>query len=79
MSEIRSRKNADRARRAVPVVLLAASLLMLTISTRSLEGLPKRVGVSFFGFFQKGFSAIGEFASTTLSSISEAQAAPPGL
>jgi len=71
MSEIRYRKNAERARRAVPLVLLAASLLMLTISTRSLEGLPKRVGITFFGFFQKGFSAIGDFTSSTLSSISE--------
>lgn len=71
MSEIRSRKNAERARRAVPLVLIISSLLMLTISTRSLEGLPKKVGVSFFGFFQKGFSAIGQFASSTLSSITE--------
>ncbi len=65
------RKNAERARRAVPLVLLISSLLMLTISTRSLEGLPKKVGVSFFGFFQKGFSAIGQFASSSLSSITE--------
>lgn len=71
MSDYRGIKAEERIKRSVPFVLLAVSLLMLTISTRSLEGLPKRVGVSFFGFFQKGFNAIGNFASTSLKSISE--------
>lgn len=34
-------------------------------------GLPERIGLSFFGFFQKGFSAVGSFISDTASSISE--------
>lgn len=52
-------------------MLLAASLLMVTISTRSLDGLPKRVGVSVFGFFQKGFSAVGYFVGNSISSMAE--------
>jgi rod shape-determining protein MreC len=71
MPETQANRNAERMRRSVPLVLLAASLLTLTISTRSLEGLPKRIGVSFFGFFQRGFSAIGDFASGAVSSITE--------
>jgi len=71
MPETPAIRKMDRLRKAVPVVLLAASLLTLTISTRSLEGLPKRVGVSVFGFFQKGFSAVGDFVSNTTSSIAE--------
>ncbi|HOX48096.1 MAG TPA: rod shape-determining protein MreC [Spirochaetales bacterium] len=61
----------ERLRRAVPVVLLAASLVVLTVSTRSLAGLPERVGVTVFGFFQKGFSAVGDFVSDTIASIAE--------
>lgn len=71
MSGVPPKQNIDRARKAIPLVLLATSLLMLTISTRSLEGLPKRFGVSVFGFFQKGFSAIGGFVSNTVESVSE--------
>lgn len=61
----------ERLRRAVPVVLLAASLVVLTVSTRSLAGLPERVGVTVLGFFQKGFSAVGGFVSDTIASIAE--------
>jgi rod shape-determining protein MreC len=71
MPETRSTPNSERYRRAVPIVLLAASLLTLAISTRSLEGLPKRLGVTVFGFFQRGFSAIGNFASSTVTSVAE--------
>jgi rod shape-determining protein MreC len=71
MPETQASRNTERIKRSVPLVLLAASLLTLTISTRSLEGLPKRIGVSFFGFFQRGFSAIGNFASGAVSSITE--------
>jgi rod shape-determining protein MreC len=62
---------ADRGRRAVAPILLAASLVCLTISTRSLEGLPESLGLTVFGFFQRGFSAIGSFISDSAASIVE--------
>jgi rod shape-determining protein MreC len=68
--EARSR-TSDRGRRTVPVILLAASLLCLTISTRSLAGLPEQVGISVLGFFQKGFSAAGTFVAGTVAAIAE--------
>jgi len=60
-----------RGRRAVAPILLAASLLCLTVSTRSLEGLPESLGLTILGFFQRGFSAVGGFASDTVASIKE--------
>jgi rod shape-determining protein MreC len=62
---------AGRGHRAVAPILLAASLLCLTVSTRSLEGLPESLGLTVFGFFQRGFSAVGGFVSDTIASISE--------
>lgn len=70
MARARSR-DPERFRRLVPVVLLLASLLSLTISTRSLVGFPARVGLTVLGFFQKGFSAVSEFVSGTVSSMAE--------
>jgi rod shape-determining protein MreC len=64
-------RNSERNRKFVPIVLLAASLLTLTISTRSLQGLPEEVGVTVFGFFQRGFAGVGDFISGTISSIAE--------
>jgi len=60
-----------RGHRAVAPILLAASLLCLTVSTRSLEGVPESLGLTVFGFFQRGFSAIGTFVSDSVSSIAE--------
>ena len=60
-----------RGRRAVAPILLAASLLCLTVSTRSLEGVPESLGLTIFGFFQRGFSAVGGFVSDTVASIAE--------
>ncbi len=60
-----------RGRRAVAPILLAASLLCLTVSTRSLEGVPESVGLTVLGFFQRGFSAVGGFVSDTVASIAE--------
>jgi rod shape-determining protein MreC len=60
-----------RGRRAVVPVLLAASLLCLTVSTRSLEGVPESVGLTVFGFFQRGFSSVGGFVADTITSIAE--------
>jgi rod shape-determining protein MreC len=64
-------KLQDRVSRAAPLMLIAASLLSLTISTRSLAGLPERTGLSILGFFQRGFSIIGDFVADTVSSIAE--------
>jgi rod shape-determining protein MreC len=60
-----------RGSRAVAPILLAASLLCLTVSTRSLEGVPESLGLTILGFFQRGFSAVGGFASDTVASINE--------
>ncbi|HTX71893.1 MAG TPA: hypothetical protein VMC79_03625, partial [Rectinemataceae bacterium] len=65
--------DSRRARRVVPGVLLAVSLMCLIISTRSLAGLPERIGITIFGFIQQGFSAVGAFVSDTIASISELQ------
>jgi rod shape-determining protein MreC len=74
MPENQTERSRERRKKAVPIVLLLASLLTLTISTRSLEGLPKRFGLSFLGFFQRGFSAVGDFVSNTASAASELRA-----
>jgi|GEM_PF-82921 len=66
-----SGRDSNRSRRLVPIILLAASLLTVAISTRSLEGLPEEVGISVLGFFQRGFSAVADFFSDTVSSIAE--------
>jgi rod shape-determining protein MreC len=60
-----------RGRRAVAPILLVASLLCLTISTRSLEGVPESLGLTVLGFFQRGFAAVGGFVSDTVTSIAE--------
>lgn len=65
------RKAMGRGRRAVAPILLAASLLCLTVSTRSLEGVPESLGLTVFGFFQRGFAAVGIFVEDTLASIAE--------
>ena len=70
MSDQQSRAEG-RGRRAVAPILLAASLLCLTISTRSLEGVPESLGLTVFGFFQRGFAAVGGFVSDSFSSIAE--------
>jgi rod shape-determining protein MreC len=64
-------KQGGRARRAVPPVLMAASLVCLIVSTRSLQGLPESIGLTVLGFFQRGFSAVGSFVADTATSIAE--------
>lgn len=51
-------------------ILMALALIMLTISTRSLAGLPERIGLSVLSFFQRGFDYAGSFVSETINSIS---------
>ncbi len=56
---------------AVLIFLVAASLVMLLLSTRSLTGLPERIGLSISYVFQRGFDAVSGFFSDTVASISE--------
>jgi rod shape-determining protein MreC len=60
-----------RNRRAVPLILLAASFMCILVSTRSVAGLPQYLGTTIFGFFQRGFALVGGFVSDTVSSIAE--------
>ncbi len=52
-------------------MLIAASLMCLIVSTRSLHGVPASVGLTVLGFFQRGFSAVGAFINDTIASIGE--------
>jgi rod shape-determining protein MreC len=62
---------ARHRKTAVLILLLATSVVMLLLSTRSLAGLPERIGLSVSYFFQKGFDSVSNFFSQTVSSISE--------
>jgi len=52
-------------------LMLAAALITLTVSTRSLAGVPERTGLTVISFFQKGFDAVGDFFTDTVNSIAE--------
>lgn len=68
---------AQQSRRAVRIkalvsgLLLAVSLVTLTVSTRSLEGVPERVGLAVVSFVQRGFDSVSGFFSRTATSIAE--------
>lgn len=65
-------RNKEAARRTMgSALLLAISLITLIVSTRSLAGLPERVGLSVLSFFQHGFDSVGNFFSETVNSIAE--------
>ncbi|MFZ4617647.1 MAG: rod shape-determining protein MreC [Rectinemataceae bacterium] len=64
-------RGPDRVQRFIPALLVLASLLSLIVSTRSLMGVPERIGLSVFGFFQRGMAAVGTFIGDTATSISE--------
>jgi rod shape-determining protein MreC len=66
-------RGGSRGHRAAAPILLAASLVCLIVSTRSLEGVPESVGLTVFGFFQRGFAAVGGFFSDSVASIAELQ------
>lgn len=71
MAEQKRLSAEERGRRFVAPILLATSLLCITVSTRSLEGVPENLGLTIFGFFQRGFSAVGGFVSDSFASIAE--------
>ncbi|HPG87058.1 MAG TPA: rod shape-determining protein MreC [Spirochaetales bacterium] len=59
-------------RRAIGSALfMAVSLITLVVSTRSLAGMPERVGLSVLSFVQRGFDSVGTFVSDTVNSIAE--------
>jgi len=62
-------RGPDAFQRFIPLFLVFASLLSLIISTRSLMGLPERVGLTVVGFFERGFSAVGGLVGDTALSI----------
>ncbi|PKL08482.1 MAG: rod shape-determining protein MreC [Spirochaetae bacterium HGW-Spirochaetae-7] len=65
-------RNKGAARRTMgSALLLAISLITLIVSTRSLAGIPERVGLSVLSFFQRGFDSVGSFLAETVNSIAE--------
>lgn len=66
-----SDRRLSRLKVMASALMLAASLITLTVSTRSMAGLPERVGLSVLSFFQRGFDAIGTFFTRTVTSIAE--------
>lgn len=66
-----ARRDKSVARRSMgSAILMAVAIIMLIISTRSLAGLPERIGLSVLSFFQRGFDGAGTFISETVNSIS---------
>ncbi len=64
-------KGKFRTTHALPLLLLAASLLILSISTRTIEGLPHFLASTIGGGAQKLFAAVGGGVSKTIFSIRE--------
>jgi len=65
-------RDQGSARRTMgSAILMAVALITLVVSTRSLAGVPERVGLSVLSFFQRGFDGAGKFVSDTVNSISE--------
>lgn len=60
-----------RRQRGVFLVLFGVSIVMLILSTRSLTGMPERVGLSISSVFLKGFHGLGSFTGQTINSIAE--------
>ncbi len=66
------RINRGTLRRTLGSALLVGlALLVLIVSTRSLSGLPERVGLSVMSFFQRGFDAVSSFVGDTINSVAE--------
>ncbi len=67
-----ARYDRGSARRMMgSAILMAIALITLVVSTRSLAGLPERVGLTILSFFQRGFDSAGTFVSETVNSIAE--------
>lgn len=66
-------RRSSRRILAGSISLILASFITLMISTQSLTGVPKQLGLTVVSFFQKGFSAVGSFVSDSINSIAELQ------
>lgn len=64
-------RQLPRIRIIVSASLLFVSVFAILLSTRSLTGVPERVGLAVLSFFQRGFSSVSGFVSRSLSSLAE--------
>lgn len=64
-------RRSSRRILAGSISLVLASFITLMISTQSLTGVSKQLGLTVISFFQQGFSTIGSFTSDTIYSIAE--------
>lgn len=66
-------RRSSRRILAGSISLILASFITLMISTQSLTGLSKQLGLTAISFFQHGFSTVGSFVSDSINSIAELQ------
>jgi rod shape-determining protein MreC len=64
-------RRSSRRTFAGSILLMLASFIILTVSTQSLSGVSKQLGLSIVSFFQHGFNTVGAFVADTINSISE--------
>ena len=67
----KKRSRGILATQKTPIILIAVSLLMISISTRSILSLPGAVASAVTGGIQYVFSSVGGFVKRTIFSISE--------
>ena len=67
----KKRSRGISATHGIPLILIAASLLMISISTKSILHLPGSIASGVTGSVQYVFSSIGGFAKRTVFSIRE--------
>ncbi len=67
----KKRSRGILATQKTPIILIAVSLLMISISTRSILSLPGVVASAVTGGIQYVFSSVGGFVKRTIFSISE--------
>ena len=64
-------RRSSRRILAGSISLILASFITLMISTQSLTGVSKQLGLRAISVFQQGFSAVGSFVSDSINSIAE--------
>jgi len=64
-------KRSSRRTFAGSVLFILISFITLMVSTQSLSGVSKQLGLTVISFFQQGFSTVGSFVADTIYSISE--------
>lgn len=65
------RRDPETYRRLVGPALCLAALVALVVSTRSLDGYPRRIGLTVFGAVQGAFSAVGDFVTDRVAAVAE--------